>query len=268
NTPPSVLETLPPRSHEEWLGLGEQLEAHRRDFGPSDFEGMIAQFTGPDSRVEGASLRDFRPDGSGFRFVLTLSPGFQFSGAAWPDLGSLTPGDYVVSYHDGFSIEPLTPAQVEVIPGSLRADIFEPVALDTVSIGIQLHNSGLTDLGGLEVRVYAALAGSYPKLVAEEVVEVLAGETVSLSIPWAPASPGDWTLSFVWAQNGDALLAPQSSREAVDLHVAAASSPGFGEIWRLSNVKQPLALLMALTCAGLSASALAMIFARSPVGDR
>ena len=42
STAPSLFETLPPRNHEEWLGLGQQLETHRRDLAPGDLKAMAA----------------------------------------------------------------------------------------------------------------------------------------------------------------------------------------------------------------------------------
>jgi hypothetical protein len=264
---PALFETLPPRNHEEWLALGRQLEIHRLDLMPGDLEAMAAQVEGPTSRIDGAELRDFRPEGDGFRFLLTLSPGYRSEGNAGPDLGGLPPGDYLVAYDQGFSARPLVPARVEAIPSSLQLVPADPVALQSMNIGFQLHNEGLADLPELKVQAYAGLAGSDPVLIAEEVVSILAGETVPVVLPWTPPRPGDWWVGFSWYEDPEPDLSAADSRASLSLRVAPAPALGIGQIWQISNATLSLPLLALLCALGLSAAALAVVLAR-PRGGR
>jgi hypothetical protein len=264
---PALFETLPPRNRDEWLELGQQLETHRLDLEPGDLEAMAAQFEGPASRIEGAALRDFRPDGSGFRFVLALSPGYQVDGTIGPDLEGLAPGDYLVAYHDTFSIRPLTPALVELVPGSLAFTPATPLALQPMEVRLKLHNAGLADLPELAVQLYAGLPGLDPQLVAGEVVSLPGGDTVPLAISWTPPRAGDWRLDFAWDEDPEAVPGAGDSQAAVELQVAAQPPLAVGQIWQISNVGHPLPLLALLGALGLLAAALGIVLLR-PVGGR
>lgn len=266
---PSVLETLPPTDHDTWQAHRGQLapyEAQRRD--PRDIAGWLDAFPGERTEIVGATLANVRPTDAGFRFELSLEPGFRYEGAVGPALGGLVAGDYAVTYQGSFSVLPLTPARVEVVPGSLDLGLSTPVALDPVSVGLQLRNAGLEDLDGLEVQVHAEIPGSEPELVRSEVVELPAGDTFSLRVPWTPPIPGDWRLTFTWGAAEETCGPGASGSTSVDLRVGPALVVGAGQILELSTLGSPapvLALLVALVC---FASALALLLARSAVRAR
>ena len=84
-------------------------------FEPSDFKAMFTQFSGPELHFTGASFDAFRFTPDGFRFELTLPPGFQL---ADPGLllggASLNPGNYLVTGGSELSISNLAPPQIDL----------------------------------------------------------------------------------------------------------------------------------------------------------
>ena len=260
----SVFETLPPRDHEDWLALGQHLEAYHLDLAPDDLGAMLAQFQGPEWRVEGAELRSFRPDGGGFRFVLDLHPGFVTSGSGGPDLSGLPAGAYVLQYDDTFNVKPLTPARLEVAPGTFRLSVPEPVALEPVWIEARLRNQGLEDVPELSVRAYAKESGGQRELVAEEEITLLAGESLPVRLEWYPFTPGRWWLTLELSTTPDSELIPTPVRAQTSLDVLVTSPPppSAAQIWKLSNADQPLTLLLILTTVALTAASLLLIGVR------
>jgi hypothetical protein len=262
--PLSFFETLPPGDHEEWLQVKRQLETYSVDFAPDDFEAMAAQFEGPEWRVQGASMRSFRADGEGFRFVLDLQPGFTVSGSGGPDLTGMVAGAYIVRYQDKFDLWPLTPAQLEVVPGSFHLGEPSPVALQPVWIEATLQNHGLEDAPDLYVRAYAEGTGGQPDFVAENEIALLAGESVPVRFEWIPSTPGQWRVSLEWslATDGEPTLGPGQSVATLDVQVASSPSLRAAEILRISNAGQPLSLLLLLAAVALAAASLLFIALR------
>jgi hypothetical protein len=267
---PSLFETLPPTDHDTWEAHRSQLAPYedlRRD--PRDLRSWLDAFPGPRGEIFGATLAHARATGDGgFRFELSLQPGYRLEGTAVPDLDGLAPGDYLVTYQERFSVRSLTPALVELVPDSLELEPATSLAVQPMNVSLKLHNSGLADLLELPVKVYARLEGADPYLIAEEVVDVLGGETALLAFPWTPPRPGDWRLEFVWDEDAVADLTAEGSRAAVGLEVQAHPTLRIGRILQLSNVAHPLPLLALLGALGLSAAALTVILIRPGGGRR
>jgi len=258
---PSVFESLPPRNHEEWVALGQQLEANRRDFAPGDFEAMVMQFEGPTSHIEGATLRDFRPTESGFRFVLTLEPEFRVAaGDDWLGLQGLPAREYAVTCSNGtFRVEPLTPARPEIVPGSLRLSNPAPAELEPVQIEATLRNAGLEDLADLPVRAYVAGPDSPLQPIGVTTVTLLAGGSALVRFGWTPPAPGEWQIALAWGEDeGHSFPSPLSANGSLNVQVAAQPPLDVATALRLSNVGQPLLLLAFLTSLSLVAAGLAL----------
>lgn len=198
---PGIFATLPPRNHDEWVTLGQMLMLHKRDFAPEDFQAMMAQFDGPTTRIEGATLRDFRPTDNGFRFILKLGPGFHVAkGEDWLGVQGLAPGEYAVTYKNGaFRTEPLTPARPVLVPGSLRVE-GEAIALHPVRVTSALRNEGLDDASSLPVHLHVRGPGGHDQVVDEAEVDLLAEEETEVSFAWTPPMAGRWE---VWLTLGD-----------------------------------------------------------------
>ena len=258
---PSLFETLPPTNHGEWVALGEKLEANRRDFAPGDFEAMMAQFEGPEMRIDRAALRDFRPTDTGFRFVVTLESGFRaVTGIDWLGLQGLAAGEYAVTCDDGeFCVEPLTPAQPEIVPGSLRLSSPMPTELEPVRVAAILHNAGLEDLITLPVRAYVAGSDSPAKSIGETTVSLLAGESVPVRFDWIPPVPGECQVTLAWGdEEGQTMPRSAFGSDSVLVHVAAQPPLDVATVLRISNASQPLALAAFVTSLGLVAASLAL----------
>ncbi len=263
-TSPSLFETLPPRNHAEWLALGKQLDRHRQDFAPHDFLGMMGQFRGPTTEIEGSSLEDFRLTEDGFRFVLNLQPGFRVvSDENAVDVAHLADGVYLVTYDGVFRAQALTPPH---ITGEISCEPPVPQQMAWVTIQAVLHNDGLRDVQSLPVRLYAAREGGEPFLLKETQVAVPGGGDHARVYDWPPREPGRWTV-WVEADAAEAVPAGVQLGSVVSLGVEVQPAPmpdmfrptgrydGVGLTW-------PVALLLAR--AGLAAiSVLGMIWIRA-----
>jgi hypothetical protein len=205
NAPYSLFKTQPPGNHDEWVKLGEQLNANQSDLAGNDFTGMLEQLPGELLSIGSASLRDYRPTETGYRFVLGLEPGYRFEGPDWLGLAKLEPGEYAVSYEDGkFRLLPLTPAQVTA---SVEIDASEtPTQFGNEKVRVSLSNQGLEDAKQVLVRLGTYNAGGEISYTEPQTVTVNAGENTLVSFDWAPKEAGAWQL-----QAQASIVDPQSN---------------------------------------------------------
>lgn len=189
SVPQEGFRAQPPVDHREWADLGDRLSSAGRDLAPDDLAGMLEQFSGATSTLTGARLRDYRPAGDGFRFVLDLQEGYTVSGDVLP-VHSLEPGAYVVHYEDGFTVRPWTPPAI-----SAEIPLSTFVAGETSAIPVVVRNAGLQDVANATVELWATAPSGESSLVASRTT-ALEGETdVTLQFVWAPSSPGEWALA-------------------------------------------------------------------------
>ncbi|MGA9351108.1 MAG: hypothetical protein WBW48_20200 [Anaerolineae bacterium] len=193
-TPPSLFEILPPRNHDEWLALGQMLKNHGRSFVPGDFEAMLAQFAGPTTQIEGASMRDFRLTEEGFRFVLELQPGFEVrSDPENLQLFMTEPRAYVLAYDgDRLSVRPLTPASLRAIKFQVGAPEGSVRELEWTSVEVGIGNDGLEDVH--DVPVCATFNGPEGQQdVLTTMVALVPGEgSQPVAWDWLPRAAGTW----------------------------------------------------------------------------
>ena len=181
----------PPADHDEWLRLGAQLEAHRRDFKPTDLGIMVDQFDGIRVDIDNAALSAYRPVGeSGFRFVLDLGPGLRLAGPDVLGLVGRAPGRYVVTYDGAFTVEPLTPPALSVALGEANLTEHQRGALR-----LSVWNDGLQDVSNATLEVWAAPAGGRPSLVGKQTVSLPGGGSTAATVEWAPPRGGWWTIA-------------------------------------------------------------------------
>ncbi|MBN1956495.1 MAG: hypothetical protein JW900_15805 [Anaerolineae bacterium] len=187
----------PPRDHEEWMTMGEQLEMYQAGWAPDDFSSMIDQFRGPTTEIPGATLEDFRLTDAGFRFVLHLSPSFRVPWDA-NDLGAadLTPGAYVVTYDGAFHAQPLTPPRVILEGGTITSDPPQPRHMEWVSLQAVFRNTGLQDAALIPLRIYVAQEGEERQILAVQPISVLGEESFILNQTWLAQEPGRWRVWF------------------------------------------------------------------------
>ncbi|MBN1814161.1 MAG: hypothetical protein JXA14_20145 [Anaerolineae bacterium] len=253
DTPPALFTTTPPRDGTEWQDLNSKLDAYHLDAAPDDFLAMAKQFGEPRTVISAASLRDFRLTDDGYRFVLTLRSNSAIEGE---DLGlnRPTPGEYVVALSQGaFAMQPLTPAQPEIVPGTLRSSSSHPLAFEPVRIEAVMYNAGLEDETSLPVHAYGAGPDAEWQPIDTITVTLLAGKSAPLAFDWTPRRPGEWAVALTWGEERKE-PAPRSGEDHVSLafHVTEASKLPVRWILNISHANQPLALgafLISLACA-------------------
>lgn len=244
---PSLFETLPPADRSEWEALGARLQASQRQFTPDDLKGLMDQFSGPEIQISGAKLRDYRPVGKdGFRFVLTLEPGFTANGTKLLDLQNVKPGEYVVTYDGEFRIEPLTPPALVATVHARPLNQLEPSALQ-----VTLRNDGLQDHPAAMLELWAEQPGIDATIVATDTVTLLAHEPISLTLNWSPPSAGVWTLTPRLRNTDqsevtlDAAQISVTPTQASSVDVLISASASFKTL--------PVIVMVALMFAGLAA---------------
>lgn len=224
NAPPAIFETQPPGSHEEWLYLKDQLEAYPKQLAPTDFRGMLEGYSGDEMRLEGAALRDFRITREGFRFVLSLSPGFYAQGVEWLDLSAAEPGEYLVNYDGGFSVQPLRRAHIVISAALNESKAMPEIALKTGEASFRVFNDGLEDAQEVLVSMSASQGGEVVYESAPMTVTVLGGESRLVSFPWTPTLAGTWELRVVakWGEG-------ETVETLEKLQIRPAEGVGFGQ---------------------------------------
>jgi hypothetical protein len=169
---PSLFETLPPTDQAPWeahRALLTPYEAQRRD--PTNLRGWLDAFPGPRGALSGAALDNLRAAEGGFRFELSLAPGFAISGLDLLGVGGLAPGDYLVERRGGaFFVSPLAPAALAV---DVRQS--DPAGPVWIAVG----NDGATDVLGLSLIVETELEDGSRFELAAEPVDALADETAT-----------------------------------------------------------------------------------------
>lgn len=192
--PKHLFITLPPTNHEEWLRLSADLAQNQLTFASDDLAAMAAQFGEPFAAVNGLSIRDFRMVDDGFRFILSLADGFEVSGEDVLGVVGLAPGEYAVTYDSTFHVQPLTPA-------AIRAEVIRReidglhVQFGSHNLRVVVRNEGLEDASHVRVRASMVEPEGEELLSEIKILTVLAGETAAVNFPWAPDSPGHWTVN-------------------------------------------------------------------------
>ncbi len=215
DVPKETFRTLPPANHDEWIRLGQQLDANKRNFAGDDLGAMFDQFSGQRLTLSGGALSDLRMTDNGFRFILDLQPGYNLG--KFPVTGITEPGRYVLDYDSAtgrFTAQPSSPPAlaIEAVEAAAPATALEPVR-----VSITLANRGLEDARTVPLIVTATRSGSPPRAIAQQTVDLLGPEQKVVPASWTPPVPGDWTVT--------ARLYPP--RGAVDqtTHVTVAAPP-------------------------------------------
>jgi hypothetical protein len=245
--PGALFTTLPPRDHAEWKWLGEHLAAHAPSFAPDDFAAMFRRFSRSPWQVSGATARALRVTLDGFRFVLTLQPGFTVRGSGGTDLAGLAAGEYVVVYNGAFRVLPLTPARLTLARPEVSAATL--TALNPVKVSAVVHNPGLEDAPPLPLELTAErldVADTQPVALGVMTATVVAGAVVPVEWRWTPPSAGEWRLSV-------APLTPQPeapvSPVETTLFVNAAPFPLVNELLPLGQPAGWLAVTLLVVAA-------------------
>lgn len=189
---PALFEVQPPENKTMWQALGAQMAEARTDYEPDDLQAMVRSLAGPALIIQNAHLRNYRPlPDNGFRFVLSIAPGYTITGDDSIGLAGYAPGDYVVSYTGAsFSVTPLVAPHLAV---SLRTSI--ATQLESGLIELTLRNDGLEDVTTATLELQTIAPDSTAPTVITRTVTLLAGERLDLQLPWTPLTYGLWNLT-------------------------------------------------------------------------
>ena len=256
---PAVFTTLPPQDRESWQHFTEQLEHYRPTFPPVDFQAMLEQFEGLRFSLTGGRLSDFRLTPAGFRFVLDLRPGHaaasQLEGL---QLDGLPPGQYLVQYAGQFTIQSLTPPELNLslsLPANIESSA-EPIRVE-----IQVRNQGLQDAKDLTL-VIEARNQDQPVRLSRQKLDVPASELVRIVNIWQPAMAGDWEVrAQLKGKDGVVITVAQ---QVLLVPGEVTVSPGALQMSLQVKVQLILAPLVLITFAGLLALTWWSIGSRNP----
>jgi hypothetical protein len=227
--PQSIFETLPPSNHADWVSLGEKIQKNTVDLAPDDLAKLYGQFTGPEVTIEGASIRDFRQEGRGYRFILTLLPGYRVAGSSGLNLQGLTAGEYLVNYTGVYAIQPLIPARLSVtIQAPAAAEAYQPVA-----VNVEASNGGSEDGSNLNLILEARHAQDSTQVFTRQ-IHLMEGASENITTSWQPMGSGSWALTArLEDKNGQVLASSQANilsnpgEVGTTLDVARVTSLGF-----------------------------------------
>lgn len=214
----------PPTTHQQWLNLGERLQASDPSLQPSNFSAMVDQFQGRELDITGGTLRNFRTIRNGFRFELLLDEGFQIAGSDLVGIAGLEPGEYVVLFENGkFRTEIHTPAQVGLaflLPGNTRITIDGPA-----HVAVRIGNTGLEDVSGLKLIVEAISPQGESTEILDTNLAAFGNDQQEIGLDWQPKQVGIWKLNArLIAGSGEALAeATTSIRTTSNLETNSAS---------------------------------------------
>ena len=194
--PPSVFESDPPTDHDEWQALGDRLKANQLDVEPGDFLSLLRQFDGPETRIDGATSRDYRAIGNhGFHLTLALSPSARFEGTPVLPIDGLEAGAaYVITRaNDGeIAVRPYSPY-------AMRGTITVAPALNVREqqpIRVTVRNEGTQTLpdGNLVIRAWQGNGAPLTSgtIIGVEPVATLGLDSSTVTVQWAPPEPGVW----------------------------------------------------------------------------
>ncbi len=207
---PSSFETPPPSNSEEWKTLGARIAAAGSSFDPGDLKALMNQVSGTETRITGAQMQEYRQVGqNGFRFRMTLRPGFQVLNEDLLAIRGYTPGEYVVTYDGRFDVAPLTPPMLDVEIGHTSLTM-----LEIGQVPIVLRNTGLQDVPSATLELWASTPAGQPTLVMTQTVALLGQASIAPALHWTPPTQGPWKLDLqIYSPGGNLLQA--ASAEAI-----------------------------------------------------
>jgi len=237
----------PPRDHSSW----ENLRISQEMSGGAEISMNLLQLfedhAGVSWGITEAMADNLRATERGYRFSLSLQPGFAVEESDWFGLNGKPPGDYLVEISDSISIEQLTPAQISVDLHFLQ--VTQPTVHKPIPIQVDSINKGLEDTNDA-VLIVEANNGEEATLVMSQTIDLLSQIPLRLNGTWQPSQEGEWQLiSRVEDQNGKEL---GETRNSIFIQKLGLGSPG--TIARLSSYEFLLPILiLLLTCAGFTA---------------
>lgn len=185
---PILFETLPPMDHETWethRTLLAPYESERRD--PANLRAWLDVFTGQRMEIEGVNVSNVRIADDGFRFEISLDPGFQIADADLIGLSNISPGNYLIEHsNDQFTVSPL-------VPPDLNLDIdFASVGDASSTALINVENRGTADAPDLSLVIESLQENGTISEISRTIIDAPGGETermlIDIPIPSSAAT--------------------------------------------------------------------------------
>ncbi|GAC1385544.1 MAG: hypothetical protein NVSMB42_05010 [Herpetosiphon sp.] len=244
---PASVELLPPTDRASWQSLRADIEplvAEQPDL--YDLRSWAHQFPGISTTITGSHITAVRSTPNGFRFILHLDPGFQFTGPPLLDHDQLSAGTYVVTYDGHWSAEPLTEPK---LAGSVSGHDLTQYEPSTVAVA--LENIANQDLLDAVVELWAVPPQGQATVVTTQTVELLAHVPVTVTLQWIPPSHGPWSLTAKVRRGGSGTIAFPSLE--VSVLPARVAMPGAVVNVSAPPSNRPLAVGLML-CAAIAAA--------------
>lgn len=194
-----------------WLALGEAIDEYGLDLAPMDLRRMMARIPGTESRIMGVQAQRVKITARGFGLALTLEPGFEVEGEDALSLAGLAPGDYWVEFAGEFEISAAIPARLAIMPIYKEDGAKAMRAGEQLALAFTIINTGNQDAVGVR------LAAEFNQVNSEQAsnwegnasIEVPAGDSVEISVPWRPEGSGEWRLRIEvegWGKGDGAMV--------------------------------------------------------------
>ena len=236
----------PPRDHNSWENLRISQEKSGGAVRSLNLLQLFEDHAGVTWGINGAMADNLRSTEQGYRFSLSLLPGFTIEGPDWFGLNGKPPGDYLVELSDSIYIKPLTPAQISIDLHFLEVN--QPVVYRLIPIQVDLINEGLEDTNDA-ILIVEATNGEETTQVTSRTVDLLSQIPLRLDGTWQPSQEGEWQLiSRIEDPNGKDLV---ETRNSIFIQKLGSGVPG--NIARISSYGFLLpVLILLLTSAGFS----------------
>lgn len=216
--PARQFEILPPANSAEWRLMNERIPRDKKLLHSTSLISMLEQFNGQTLTIQGARLHDFRHTADGFRFVLELPAGFQAPDSDILNLKGLQAGSYVVIYDGQFRVELLTPPDLSAV---LTPSTF--VQNNAGTLTFSLHNAGLQDAPDATLELWAAPADTDATMVLSKTLDLLAQETITTTLSWAPSYAGNWSVTHKIRQPNGSVT--ESGSRLIQVQPAPSTTP-------------------------------------------
>jgi hypothetical protein len=182
----SLMETIPPRNHEEWVRLSRRLDAYSdKTIGLMDFDAMFNQFLGEPVIIEGGYIKDFNLTEIGFMASLDCVPICVVTpSTAVRHEKPLSAGKYLLTYDGNLSIIRPMPPDLEIRESDVSLSNETPRELEYVTIKARITNRGNHDIGPVVVQFFEGDARGEILIGNETISGVPAGGSVTVSHRW------------------------------------------------------------------------------------
>jgi hypothetical protein len=257
---PSLFTLRPPTDQRSWQAFRQRLQPFEgQEPSPENLRAWLEGLEGSSLEIRGGFIKKVESSDDEFWFTVYLEPGFETTGDVGLDLQGLEPGDYLVTFQDGFYIRPFIAVKPQFVPGTFTVHPSPAIELQPLQIDATIYNPGLVALDDLAIRLLAT--SQNPELpeglasiqIADTKIHLDAGHSTPLHFPWIPPVAGTWHVTIEWGAQGKVLS------ETTPVQVQEQNPVDVSSVWQASNIIYPLPFLFLLSGFILSAALMTTI---------